>query len=117
MHSDSAAVSTLPARPRGPWARLLDEVLRLAGPDAELLSHAERPWASATFSGVRHTITLAFTGRAIDQGEDFATALPEHEFAIPGHLVADAAITGMIQQTTPCPRLTLEVQLLLLEEA
>ncbi len=47
-----------PARPRGIWARLLSDVLQLAGPAAELRHHTERDWNSVTFSGSRHTITL-----------------------------------------------------------
>ena len=50
----------LRARGRGPGARLLEAVLVLAGAEAELVSHGERPWASATFSGARHTIALTF---------------------------------------------------------
>ena len=33
-----------PPRQRNPAMQLLDAVMRLAGPHAELLRHAERPW-------------------------------------------------------------------------
>ncbi|MDE2404520.1 MAG: hypothetical protein KGM17_07615 [Sphingomonadales bacterium] len=88
----------------------------MAGDSASFVSHAERPWASVTFSGSRHAIVLAFAGdAAIIAGEAFAEALPEHEFAIPGQLVADAAVTAMRHEAVP-PRLTIELELLLVEE-
>ncbi|MCJ2181179.1 hypothetical protein MTR62_00420 [Novosphingobium sp. 1949] len=102
---------------RGPWLQLLTQVLHLAGPRAEFLRHAERPWASATFSGTRHTIALAFTGAAAqDDGEQFVEALPEHDFTIPGHLVADAALRGLDQDNTGEPRMELEIEVLLLDD-
>ena len=103
--------------PRGPWLRLLSAVLELAGPRAELLRHAERPWASATFSGTRHTIALTFTGsEAISAGEEFIADLPEHEFAISGQLVADAAIALVEHEAGAEPKMTVEAELLLLED-
>ncbi|MFC3214316.1 hypothetical protein [Novosphingobium panipatense] len=98
-----------------PWARLLSDVLRLAGRGAELLHQAERLWASATFSGARHTIALAFEGEAIERGEAFIAALPDHEFTIPRHLVADAAVVAVEHRQAPS-RLAIEVELLLLED-
>lgn len=104
-------------RPRRPWLRLLNAVLELAGSRAELLRHAERPWASVTFSGTRHTIHLAFSdGEAIRAGELFIAALPEHEFAIPGQLVAEAQIVAVEHVLTPRPQLLVEAELLLLED-
>lgn len=101
---------------RGPWLRLLSEILTVAGPDAEFLSHAERPWASVTFSGTRHTITLRFAGiEAILAAEEFIAELPDHEFTIPGQLVADATVTSVEHEAVPEPGMTVEVELLLLE--
>ena len=105
-------------RPREPWAHLLDAVLRLGGSQARLLRHGERPWASATFTGTRHTVAISFAGAGAQAaGDAFIAALPEHEFAIPGQLVADAAITSVDQVMVPEPLLTVEAQLLLLEDA
>ena len=68
-----------PPRQRHPAMQLLDAVMRLAGPHAELLRHAERPWASATFQGSRHTIAMVFEGpEGVAAGEAFLAALPEH---------------------------------------
>lgn len=103
---------------RGPSWRLQSEVLRLAGPHAELLHQTERPWSSVTFSGSRHAMTLAFDGiNAVTDGEAFTAALPDHEFTIPHHLVADAAIASVEHRYLPSPRLVVETELLLLEDA
>lgn len=121
MHIDPQAARAMTRtacrRQRGPWMSLLSAVLGLAGARAELLRHGERAWASATFSGSRHTIALAFHGaEAIMAGEAFIDALPEHEFTISGHLVADAAVIAVDQEMVPTPTMTIEVDLLLLED-
>lgn len=101
----------------GPWLPLLSALLELAQGKAELIRHSERAWASVTFSGSRHTVQLAFTGaEAVAAGEAMMDALPEHEFAIPRHLVADAAIISAEHVALPDERLTIEVELLLLDD-
>ena len=105
-------------RGRRPWLSLLSAVLDLAGGKAELLRHSERPWASATFAGTRHVIALSFPGEeGAAAAEAFMEALPEHEFAIPGQMVADAAIAAVEHDVGPSPHLTVEIEMLLLEEA
>ena len=102
---------------RRPWLQLLAAVMELAGNKAELLRHTETPWASVTFSGSRHRIALAFTGEeAAALGELFIAALPEHEFTVPRQIVADASVTGVEHLLVPEPLLTVEIELLLLEE-
>lgn len=119
MHSElvlDAPTALVPAKPhaRGPWLRLLSEVLRLAGPEVEFLHHAERDWASATFSGARHSIALSFAGtQAVSAGEALIAALPDHEFRVPCHLVADAVIASVEHSQSP-PRMTVEVELLVI---
>jgi hypothetical protein len=104
--------------PRRPWLPLLSAVLDLAGRQGELLRHSERPWASITFSGTRHVIALRFAGlAAIAAGEAFIAALPEHEFTLPRQIVADAAVVEVEQEMLPEPKLTVAVELLLLEDA
>lgn len=99
------------------WLRLLPEVLTLAGGQGHLVLHAERPWASATFSGTRHTITLEFPGAAaVAAGEALIDALPDHEFNVAGQLVADASVTEVQHAALPQPALTVTVELLLLDE-
>ncbi len=102
---------------RGPAERLREAIAELAGPQAQITAHSLRPWASITFSGARHTIELLFEGaEAMASAEAFLDALPEHEFAIPGQLVADAAIQSVDHSLLPAPRMAVTAELLLLEE-
>lgn len=97
--------------------KLLRAALALAGPNATLVSQREAPWASITFSGARHTIVLAFNGwEACDDAENLIADLPDHEFRIPNVLVADATVTRTNQELLPCPRMEVELELLLLDE-
>jgi len=62
-------------------------------------------------------VALAFTDKdAIADGERLIEALPEHEFAIPRQLVADATVAEADHRAGPPPCLRLELELLLLEE-
>lgn len=102
---------------KGPWHALLSALMELANRKAELVSHSERNWASATFSGTRHEVILSFAGsEAIAAGELFVEALPEHEFAIAGQLVADAEVVAVQHIALPEPRLEVTAELLLLED-
>ena len=47
-------------------------------------------WSSATFSGARHALTLS--GAASRAFNSWTRALPEAEFALRGHLVADLCV-------------------------
>lgn len=92
-------------------------VLALAGGKARLLSHRENGWASITFTGTRHAIMLEFAGgEAVAAGEAFIATLPDHEFTLPRMLVADAVVVSADHMLLPEPRLTLEIELLLLDE-
>jgi hypothetical protein len=106
-----------PARPRREAAdRLREALLELARGRATILAHAEKSWASVTFAGVRHRLELQFEGAAaIDAGERFIAALPEHEFDIPGQLVADATVTEVDHRLQP-QRMQVSCELLLLED-
>jgi hypothetical protein len=50
-------------------------------------------WASVTFTGARHMLTLA--GRASAALTRWVDALPEAEFALRGHLVADLSVEAV----------------------
>lgn len=78
-------------------------ILREAAP-ALLIASRDRPWASATFSGARHWFTLDVPA---DLAGDIVCALPEAEFALPGQLVADLAVTAR-QPMGPMVRLSVE---------
>jgi hypothetical protein len=100
-----------------PGERLAREIAALAGPNAQILAAREVPWASITFAGARHTLLLRFDGwEACDDGDHFANELPEHAFALPGMLVADACLTKVEQVLLPTPRMDVEIEVLLLED-
>jgi hypothetical protein len=69
---------------------LTNALLKIATP-AEIPESRERPWASVTFTGARHWVALS-VGPA--RAAEIAAMLPDHEFDLPGHLVADIAVTG-----------------------
>jgi hypothetical protein len=110
-----------PPLPRGPRRsaseRLREELQALAGGHAEFLAHSEKSWASVTFAGARHRLDLAFAGAdAVEAAETFIACLPEHEFAIPKQLVADAAVTSVDHRIGPDPRMEVGIELLVLDE-
>ena len=97
--------------------RLLEALMALAEAQASLLSHNQKPWASVTFTGSRHEVMLDFEGPdAVAAGERFIAALPDHEFAIAGQLVADASVSEVNHSTLPYPRMVVTCVLLLLEK-
>ena len=105
-----------PVRP-GPWHQVLRALMELGGGAGELLLHSQRDWASATFAGSRHRFTLDYAGmEPIERAEDLIAALPDHEFRIPGQIVADAAVVAVEHRALPEPGLTLTCELLLLAE-
>lgn len=119
MFVDPNSPKAAPRRPapRTTGDRLREALLGLAEYRGQVLTHSERAWASITFAGTRHTLALLFAGEdAVAAGEAFVAALPEHEFALPGQLVADAAITEVEHRLLPHPRLVVQCELLLLED-
>lgn len=110
------ARAPLPAR-RTTADRLREALQELARGHARFASHRETAWASITFAGARHRIEILFEGaEAIEAGEHFIAALPDHEFDMLGQLVADAAIMEVDHAMLPQPRLALVAELLLLED-
>ena len=102
---------------RDPANRLLGALCDLGESHAIVLRHEERAWASITFAGSRHTLALRFAGdAAVAAGERFIAALPDHEFAIPRRLVADAAIVAVRHALLPEPSLEIECEVLMLDE-
>lgn len=96
--------------------RLRTALLELAQGRATIASHSEQNWASITFAGARHRLELEFTGEeAVAAGEHFIALLPDHEFAIPGQLVADATIDAVDHRLEPAV-MRVRCELLLLEE-
>jgi len=98
--------------------RLRAALLALAQGQGEVCAHSEKAWASVTFAGARHRIELRFTGAAaVAPGEGLIANLPDHEFTIPGHLVADAGVVAADHRLLPEPELRVVCELLLLEES
>lgn len=98
--------------------RVREALLMLAEGHADLLTHEETAWTSITFSGTRHEVMLDFNGEvAVEAGEDFIAGLPEHEFTIPGQLVADATIKEVDHRFGADERMVVTAVLLLLEES
>lgn len=119
MHADSER-RPFPLRklPVGPGGHLRSQLDGLAQGHAKVVRHAEKAWASITFEGARHTIEIEFAGgEAVAAGEAFIAALPDNEFAIPGQLVADATVTRAEHVLLPEPKLTVEIEVLLLRDA
>ena len=97
--------------------RVRTALLQLTGGAGTLIAHEEKPWASITFSGTRHEVVLEFCGAdAVVGGEELIERLPDHDFRIPGQLVADATITAVDHRFGAMERLEVTAVLLLLEE-
>lgn len=75
--------------------RLERALLVHAGENAAILESREQPWASATFTGQRHRISLRLDGtKAHGRARLLAARLPDLEFALPRLLVADIMVTA-----------------------
>jgi len=97
--------------------RVRTALMTLTGGAGTLITHEEKAWASITFSGTRHEVVLEFSGAdAVVGGEELIARLPDHEFAIPGQLVADATIAKVDHRFGAMERLEVTAVLLLLEE-
>jgi len=120
QHASSPPRMDVPRRyrPRRTVAdRVREALMKLAQGHASLLTHEEKAWASITFSGTRHEVMLDFDGaEAVAAGEEFIEELPEHEFRIPGQLVAEAAVREVDHRFGADERLVVTAVLLLLEE-
>lgn len=105
-------------RPRRTLAdRVRAALMELSGGRGTVLAHGETAWASITFTGSRHEVVLEFCGaEAVACGEELIERLPDHEFALPGQLVADATVTEVDHRFGAMERLEVTAVLLLLEE-
>jgi len=74
-------------------ARALEANARRAGCPVRMSASDWTRWASATFTGARHELTLeADESGALD---NWLTELPEVELPIRGHLVADIIVSSV----------------------
>lgn len=73
--------------------RALEKQARHAGCPVSVLHADWQRWASATFAGARHQISVsACPCPALN---DWLGGLPEAEFVMRGHLVADVVVTAV----------------------
>lgn len=100
---------------RGPdAAALLERALiragRSAGVEVTIAAADWTRWASATFTGARHRLTLrASHSTALER---WLAELPEHDFALPGHVVADLLVAGSRRSDTT---VTIDIEALTVE--
>lgn len=93
------------------------QLLELAENLGAIIVHKSKPWRSISFEGERHELLMTFEGsQAVGAGSRFAEALPEHEFTIPGQLMADAVVTKIDEQAEP-PFMAIYLELLTLEHS
>ena len=102
---------------RGPDATTLLERALLAdatacGAEVRVESAAARRWASATFVGARHSFALS--GPSGDAALRWISALPEAEFGLRGHIVADLAVISHVRDDH---RFTATIEVLTVEES
>ena len=83
--------------------RLARALLDRAGEGAHLARARSRPWASATFTGLRHVLTLAMRAERVE----------ESAFDLPRHFVADIALAG---RSGTDGTVLLEIEALTIEE-
>lgn len=80
-------------------SNLVEQIKILIGQHQQVVMTRERPWASITFSGTRHTIEIIPTTGSRDA---FAASLGDwlanHEFELPGHFVADVLVHAAEQK-------------------
>lgn len=80
----------------------------------EICSARSEAWASATFSGSRHSFALALSGpKAAATTVRLAARLEVIEFDLPGHLVADIA---MVQRVDEPDRSTFSIEALTVQD-
>ena len=83
------------ARQRDPASSIADQIRALAGGRVRVTLERERPWASITFTGTRHSFVVERTDATTpDDMKNLARALPEHEFAMRAYFLADILVTN-----------------------
>ena len=101
---------------RGPDAATLIERALIAqalaaGCRVEIAASDSRRWASATFIGARHAIRLSCARSAAL--ETWLSELPEADFALRGHLVADLTVERVHREGDA---VTVSLEILTVEE-
>ncbi|PZO71934.1 MAG: hypothetical protein DI636_01970 [Pelagerythrobacter marensis] len=80
--------------------------------------HLRRALNALAHNHTRHRIALRYAGdEAVAGGEHLIAELSDHEFTVPGQLVASAEVIAAEHTMLPAPALTVTCELLLLEDA
>ena len=123
LSANAPAMPATPARHAGhrpritTGQRLAQALFECAGPQARLVRHGETQWASATFTGSRHTFVLRFFDMAgIAAAEKLGEAIDHDAITIPGALIAELAVTRLDQRLLPDAMVELEIAALLLDQ-
>lgn len=100
-----------------PATALIRAVLTLCCGKGELEEHIGRAWASATFTGMRHEVSLGFRGHeAVEAGEAMLDSLSAHEFSVRGHVVADIQMVSVTRSEVGEPSLHVRIEALTVED-
>ena len=75
-----------------------------------------RNWASVTFSGARHKVCFSLEGEGAGAAADaFVAELPDAEFDVRGHILADVALAGE-ERSAAGDRVQLRIEALTVED-
>lgn len=91
--------------------RAIERHSRYARCPVDIISASWERWASATFAGARHRITVAMT--PCPATEAWLGGLPDAEFDVRGHLVADVDVIAVRRLA---PRVEVDLEILTVEE-
>lgn len=73
---------------------IASQIEAMTGDRASVALTRERPWASITFAGTRHSFAVQWGGTAgTNDMKALAKTLPDHDFVVPGYFVADVLVT------------------------
>ena len=76
--------------------QLLARLRIMAGPNGMITEATMRPWCSATFVGAQHRLVLTLSGPDAHVTADMLVdTLGEADFALHGHIVADAIVDAI----------------------
>lgn len=100
---------TRPMRLSGSARRLVRALAGWAGDGVEIEHLSVLPWATISFSGERHRLTLVCPDQA--RARACAAALPEAEFDCPAYVVIEATVV------TPVEAGSFTIEVMVIEDA
>ena len=93
----------------GELKRALRAIFVMFGAAVTFDDIVSRRWASITFSGERHRLSLSLPGPGAQAAVDaFLDGLEDRDFALRGHILADIEAAGIQRDSDGQIRLTLE---------